>query len=273
MRRACDCIALIALTGARRGEIQHLRWRHVDLDGRRMILPPDEHKAGRKTGKTRVIGLPADAVAILAGYLPEEGDPPDPDALVFSGLRPDVPVALQKPWERIAEEAKLPSSITLHSLRHGVGTLLAAQGKTPAAARDGARPRAVAHHGALRARRRRGPGRAGRRDGGPGAAEQASRGDIVVARGVPAGRPHRSIRDDNASGSAASCPPPTRASGDEPGSPITQSWEGRGKVITREDERRSHDDLAEDLRRQRKICSRASDFAVLIDFASCVRAR
>ena len=54
------------------------------------------------------------------------------NAPVPSGLWPDAPVALQKPWEAIAEEAKLPSSITLHSLRHGVGTLLAAQGKSPA---------------------------------------------------------------------------------------------------------------------------------------------
>jgi integrase len=133
MGRACDCIALIALTGARRGEIKDLRWRHVDLPGRRLVLARDEHKAGRKTGKTRIIGLPADAAAILTTYLPKEGEKfPDPDALVFSGLRPDAPVALQKPWEAIAEEAKLPSTITLHSLRHGVGTLLAAQGKSPA---------------------------------------------------------------------------------------------------------------------------------------------
>src|SRR4051812_32130668 len=97
MARACDCVALIALTGARKGEISGLRWRHVDLIGRRLVLAKDEHKAGRKTGKTRVIGLPIDAVAILAGYAPKEGEPA-PDSLVFSGLRPGVPVALQGPW-------------------------------------------------------------------------------------------------------------------------------------------------------------------------------
>jgi integrase len=125
MQRACDCIALIGLTGARRSEMQKLRWRHVDMDARRIVLPRDEHKAGRKTGKARVIALPEEARAILAGY--QRGEP---DALVFSGLRPDAPVALQHPWEAIAEEAKLPSTITLHSLRHGVGTLLAAEGST-----------------------------------------------------------------------------------------------------------------------------------------------
>lgn len=133
MGRACDCVSLVALTGARKSEIQKLRWRHVDLAGRRLVLPRSEHKAGRKTGKTRVIALPAHAVAILAGYLPkQEGVELAPDALVFSGNRPEVPVALQRPWEKIAEKAKLPASITLHNLRHGVGTMLAAEGKTPA---------------------------------------------------------------------------------------------------------------------------------------------
>ena len=55
MQRACDCISLIALTGARRGEIKNLCWRHVDLEGRRITLSKEEHKAGRKTGKSRVI--------------------------------------------------------------------------------------------------------------------------------------------------------------------------------------------------------------------------
>ena len=124
MQRACDCISVIALTGARRGEIQNLRWRHVDLEGRRITLSKEEHKAGRKTGKSRVISLPDEAVAMLTTY--QRGEPDD---LVFSGLRPTTPAALQEPWDRIAEEARLPTSLTLHSLRHGVGTLLAANGK------------------------------------------------------------------------------------------------------------------------------------------------
>jgi integrase len=123
MQRACDCIAVLALTGARRSEIRQLRWRHVDLDGRRITLPRDEHKAGRKTGRSRVIALPDEAVAILAGYPHGE-----PDALIFSGQRFTRPVALDDPWELISEEAELPPEITLHSLRHGVGTLLAAEG-------------------------------------------------------------------------------------------------------------------------------------------------
>lgn len=125
MQRACDCIGLLALTGARRAEIQRLRWRHVDLEGRRLVLGKAEHKAGRKTGKSRVIGLPDEAVATLSGYRPAE---PKPDAFVFAGLKPQAPVALQRPWARIAKAAGLPPSITLHALRHGIGTHLAAAG-------------------------------------------------------------------------------------------------------------------------------------------------
>lgn len=127
MRRACDCIALLALTGARRAEINRLRWRHVDLDGRRLTLGKAEHKAGRKTGRSRVIALPDEAVAILDAHRRAEPDP-NPDALVFAGLRPAAPVALQRPWARVAAAAKLPAGITLHALRHGIGTHLAAAG-------------------------------------------------------------------------------------------------------------------------------------------------
>jgi integrase len=123
MQRACDCIALLALTGARRAEINHLRWRHVDLEGRRLVLGKAEHKTGRKTGKARIIALPDEAVAILTSY--EVGVP---DGFVFAGFRPTAPVALQRPWARIAKAAGLSPALTLHSLRHGIGTHLAAAG-------------------------------------------------------------------------------------------------------------------------------------------------
>jgi integrase len=123
MQRSCDIIRIIALTGARRSEIRNLRWRHVDLEQRRIVLSRSEHKAGRATNRSRIIALPDDAVAILAGYPRGE-----PDAFVFAGLKPGTPVALQRPWQRITKAANLPETITLHVLRHGVGTALAAAG-------------------------------------------------------------------------------------------------------------------------------------------------
>ena len=58
-----DAIRVIALTGARRGEIANLLWSNVDLQKGILTLPPAQHKTGRKTGKPRSIGLPAAAQA------------------------------------------------------------------------------------------------------------------------------------------------------------------------------------------------------------------
>ena len=121
--RALDIVALLALSGARRSEIQRLRWRHLDLENQRIVLPPTEHKAGRKTHKVRVIALPPEAVAILRGY--ERGEP---EALIFEGERAGSPVDLAAPWSRVRAAAGLGRELVLHSLRHGVGSALAAAG-------------------------------------------------------------------------------------------------------------------------------------------------
>ena len=125
MDRALDCVSILALTGARRGEIQRLRWRHLDLENRRIVLPPGEHKAGRKTGKPRIIALPDEAMAILRGYERSE-----PNNLVFEGSRAGSPVDLAAPWRRVREAAGLGRELVLHSLRHGVGSALAAAGRS-----------------------------------------------------------------------------------------------------------------------------------------------
>ena len=69
-----DAIRLIALTGARRGEVAGLLWDHVDLKRGLLTLPPAAHKTGRKTGGPRVIGLPAAAQAVIARQPEGEAD-------------------------------------------------------------------------------------------------------------------------------------------------------------------------------------------------------
>ncbi len=120
---AADAIRFIALTGARRGEATGLRWRWVDLKNGLITLPPKAHKAGHKTGKPRIIALPAEAQAIIARQ--SEGDP---DTYVFRPAKGDGPLALGKAWAKVRAEAKLPADLGLHGLRHSIGTHLAMAG-------------------------------------------------------------------------------------------------------------------------------------------------
>jgi len=118
---AADAIRLIALTGCRRGEAANLRWAHVDLKQGRIVLPPTAHKTGRRTGKPRIIALPAAAQAILARQ-------PDGGEFVFAPAKGDGALALSQVWRRVRTEAKLPEGIGLHGLRHSVASHLAMAG-------------------------------------------------------------------------------------------------------------------------------------------------
>lgn len=59
-----DAMRLLLLTGARKTEITDLKWTEVDLDRRRINLPPERTKAGGKTGQRR-IPLSEPAIDIL----------------------------------------------------------------------------------------------------------------------------------------------------------------------------------------------------------------
>lgn len=118
-----DAIRIIALTGARRGEIAGLRWQHVDLKAGAITLPASSHKTGRTTGKPRIISLPAAAQAIIARQPEGEGDD-----LVFRPAKGEGPIHLSQPWREIREKAELPEGIGLHGLRHSLASHLAMQG-------------------------------------------------------------------------------------------------------------------------------------------------
>jgi integrase len=118
-----DAIKVIALTGARKGEIVGLRWHHVDLKAGTLTLPLDAHKTGRKTGQERIIGLPALASAIVARQ-PAGG----PDDLVFRPARGGRCIDLSKPWRTVRDAAALPAGIGLHGLRHSLASHMAMNG-------------------------------------------------------------------------------------------------------------------------------------------------
>ena len=112
-----DAIRLIAITGARRGEIAKLRWSHIDLSRGLITIPPRSHKTGRRTGKPRLIGLPMLGLEIIARQ--ERGKPDD---FVFEPGRGEGHIQLSKVWREVRKEAKLPEGAGLHALRHSIAT-------------------------------------------------------------------------------------------------------------------------------------------------------
>jgi integrase len=65
---AAKAILLLLLTGARRNEITHARWEHVDLKSSTLFVPLS------KSGKPRYIVLNRDAVAVLTSVPPLSGN-------------------------------------------------------------------------------------------------------------------------------------------------------------------------------------------------------
>lgn len=118
-----DAVRLLLLTGARKSEILGLRWEEVDLESRRLTLPPERTKAGGKTG-TRRIALSETACSILRQRerVAEHVFPPERSQSASGHT-----TGLQKAWERIRGQAELPD-VRLHDLRHTYASLALAQG-------------------------------------------------------------------------------------------------------------------------------------------------
>lgn len=99
-------IRLLALTGARRGEVEQLQWAHVDVERGMLRLPTS------KTG-AKVIPLAPAAQAVLAD-LPRHASP-----FVFPALRGGEGhyTGVGKVWEDVRARAGL-GDVRLHDLRH-----------------------------------------------------------------------------------------------------------------------------------------------------------
>lgn len=122
-----DAIRLIAMTGARRGEVAGMRWRHVDLRSGIVTLTSTEHKTGHRSGKAKIIALPAAALIII-----QRQPAGEPDDFVFRPYKGTGAIALNKPWRDVREEAQLPADLGLHGLRHSVASHLAMAGASTA---------------------------------------------------------------------------------------------------------------------------------------------
>lgn len=118
-RTAACAIALLAATGARRGEALGAKWEHIDVDRRIWTVPLS------KSGKRRHIPL-SDAALRILGRVPRVGSP-----WVFPGSDPSKPIAdLKKAWARVKDRAGIDGEFCLHQLRHTYASRLVGQGRS-----------------------------------------------------------------------------------------------------------------------------------------------
>ncbi|MFI4976964.1 MAG: tyrosine-type recombinase/integrase [Caulobacterales bacterium] len=111
-----DIVRLLLLTGARKMEIQALRWGEVDLKARQLVLPAERTKSGAHSGGRR-IPLSSHALAVIARQ-ERLGD------YVFPAARAGVSkftTGLQKAWSDIRDRAGL-DEVHMHDLRHSFAT-------------------------------------------------------------------------------------------------------------------------------------------------------
>ncbi|MFT4792830.1 MAG: integrase [Paracoccaceae bacterium] len=113
---AIAAIRLLILTGARKDEIQSLRWDWVDMEGGRLNLPDS------KTGE-KAVPLGAAALAILSVIPRVEGNP----HVIVGGKPGAALVNLKDPWGAIREVAGL-EDVRIHDLRHSFASVGAAGG-------------------------------------------------------------------------------------------------------------------------------------------------
>jgi integrase len=113
---AIAAIRLLILTGARKDEIQSLRWDWVDMEGGRLNLPDS------KTGE-KAVPLGAAALAVLSVIPRVEGNP----HVIVGGKPGAALVNLKDPWGAIREVAGL-EDVRIHDLRHSFASVGAAGG-------------------------------------------------------------------------------------------------------------------------------------------------
>ena len=114
--KAVAIIKLLTFTGARKSEIEKLKWFEVDLDKHFLRL------ADSKTGQ-KIIPINQAAVAILAAQKPREGNP-----FVFPAERSDEYFeGMPKIWQRVRKSAGL-EDVRIHDLRHSFASVAVAGG-------------------------------------------------------------------------------------------------------------------------------------------------
>ncbi len=120
---AAAVLALLAVTGARRGEALKAKWENVDLERGLLTVPRS------KSGRTRHVPLSAVAVAILQRQLAKRQLHPENPHVFPSTRREGQPVeGVRGAWRRARATAGLPDDLRIHDLRHSFASALANAG-------------------------------------------------------------------------------------------------------------------------------------------------
>jgi integrase len=113
-------LTVAAFTGMRRDELRKLCWGVVDLEERRITVRNSKGARLARGGvKTELVSLPPIAAAALAGIRPVDAGTED---RVFNPQRGEV-IEINRDWLKVRDAAGLPGDLTLHGLRHSVGTV------------------------------------------------------------------------------------------------------------------------------------------------------
>lgn len=109
-------IRLLIFTGARKGEIERLRWSEVDFDHQMLRI------ADSKTGQ-KILPLNGGALTVLSEYPRLEGHD-----FVFPALKGSRHyVGVPKVWQRVRKAAGL-EDVRLHDLRHSFASIAVSMG-------------------------------------------------------------------------------------------------------------------------------------------------
>jgi len=115
---ARDCLMMCLLTGARRGNVQAMRWEDVNLERETWRIPDT------KTGEALTVPLVPKAVEVLQIRQNEAEDSP----WVFPGREGGKHlVEMKTVWARILERAGI-ADLRMHDLRRSLGSWMAAKG-------------------------------------------------------------------------------------------------------------------------------------------------
>lgn len=120
-RPAANAVKLLALTGARRGEVLSATWEEFDLD-RGIWTKPSHHT---KQKRTEHVPLNGPAMSLLEALRAEASAG---QVHLFPGDAPGKPIAnIQRLWRRVCRDAGL-EGVRLHDLRHTYASSLVSGG-------------------------------------------------------------------------------------------------------------------------------------------------